>query len=147
MEIPRGGHVGFVGESGSGKTLICRSLLGLLPPGVAISAGDVRYDGRDLTALTDREWRGVRGTEIAAVFQDPASYLNPSVRVGHQLAEVLRVRMGHGGGMRSGRRSSCSTGSGCSARTSSTASTRRSSPAGCCSGCSSPSPSPASPTC
>ena len=45
-------------------------------------------------ALTDREWRGVRGTEIAAVFQDPASYLNPSLRVGHQLAEVLRVRTG-----------------------------------------------------
>ncbi len=94
VEIPRGGTVGFVGESGSGKTLICRSLLGLLPPGVAISAGAVRYDGRDLTALTDREWRGVRGTQIAAVFQDPASYLNPSVRVGHQLTEVLRVRMG-----------------------------------------------------
>ncbi len=90
----RGGTVGFVGESGSGKTLICRALLGLLPPGVEITAGTVRYDGRDLRALSEREWRSIRGSEIAAVFQDPASYLNPSIRVGHQLAEVLRVRTG-----------------------------------------------------
>jgi peptide/nickel transport system ATP-binding protein len=96
IEIPRGGSVGFVGESGSGKTLICRSLLGLLPPGVEITSGDVRYDGRDLRRLTEREWRSVRGTDLAAVFQDPASYLNPSIRVGHQLAEVLRIRTGLG---------------------------------------------------
>lgn len=94
FEIPRGATVGFVGESGSGKTLICRALLGLLPPGVAVSGGDLRYDGRDLARFTDREWRGLRGTDLAAVFQDPASYLNPSIRVGHQLAEVLRVRVG-----------------------------------------------------
>jgi ABC-type glutathione transport system ATPase component len=94
VEIPRGGSVGFVGESGSGKTLICRSLLGLLPPGVEVTGGDLRYDGRDLGGLTERQWRGLRGTDLAAVFQDPASYLNPSIRVGHQLAEVLRVRMG-----------------------------------------------------
>src|SRR6185436_4893051 len=73
---------------------ICRSLLGLLPPGVDVSAGDLRYDGRDLTRLTDSQWRGLRGTDLAAVFQDPASYLNPSIRVGKQLAEVLRVRVG-----------------------------------------------------
>jgi ABC-type glutathione transport system ATPase component len=93
VAIPRGGTVGFVGESGSGKTLICRALLGLLPPGVAISGGAIRYGGRDVTRLTDRQWRGLRGADLAAVFQDPASYLNPSIRVGHQLAEVLRVRM------------------------------------------------------
>ena len=96
VEIPRGGTVGFVGESGSGKTLICRSLLGLLPPGVEVSGGELRYDGRDLTRLTDSEWRGLRGTDLAAVFQDPASYLNPSIRVGKQIAEVLRVRVGLG---------------------------------------------------
>jgi len=96
LEIPRGATVGFVGESGSGKTLICRSLLGLLPPGVEVSGGDLRYDGHELTRLTDRQWRGLRGTDLAAVFQDPASYLNPSIRVGKQLAEVLRVRVGLG---------------------------------------------------
>jgi ABC-type dipeptide/oligopeptide/nickel transport system ATPase component len=94
FEIPRGGTVGFVGESGSGKTLICRSLLGLLPPGVDIVGGCIRYDDRDLVGLSEREWRTMRGAEIAAVFQDPASYLNPSIRVGHQLSEVLRVRTG-----------------------------------------------------
>jgi peptide/nickel transport system ATP-binding protein len=94
FEIPAGGTVGFVGESGSGKTLICRALLGLLPPGVHVTRGTVRYDGRDLVGLPARDWRAIRGSEIAAVFQDPASYLNPSIRVGHQLAEVLRVRTG-----------------------------------------------------
>jgi ABC-type glutathione transport system ATPase component len=94
VEIPRGATVGLVGESGSGKTLICRTLLGLLPPGVDIVAGRVRYDDRDLVTLSPREWRAIRGSEIAAVFQDPASYLNPSIRVGQQLGEVLRVRTG-----------------------------------------------------
>src|SRR5262249_5182519 len=89
-----GATVGLVGESGSGKTLICRSLLGLLPPGVDVVGGDIRYDGRDLGALSPRDWRTIRGGEIAAVFQDPASYLNPSIRVGEQLGEVLRVRTG-----------------------------------------------------
>jgi len=96
LEVPRGSTVGLVGESGSGKTLVCRALLGLLPPGVAVTGGEIRYDGRRLTELTEREWRALRGSEIAAVFQDPASYLNPSIRVGHQLAEVLRVRVGLG---------------------------------------------------
>jgi peptide/nickel transport system ATP-binding protein len=94
VTIPRGGSVGFVGESGSGKTLICRSLLGLLPPGVAITGGRVVHDGEDLVARSERAWREARGTKVAAVFQDPASYLNPSIPVGRQLAEVLRVRVG-----------------------------------------------------
>lgn len=94
LAVPRGGSVGLVGESGSGKTLACRSLLGLLPPGVVVTGGQVRLDGRDVATLSDREWRALRGREVSAVFQDPASYLNPSVRVGHQLAEVLRVSAG-----------------------------------------------------
>ena len=97
IEIPRGGTVGFVGESGSGKTLICRSLLGLLPPGVD---GQRRRPplrrSRPHHGSPTAQWRGLRGTDLAAVFQDPASYLNPSIRVGKQLAEVLRVRMGLG---------------------------------------------------
>ncbi|WP_311836205.1 ABC transporter ATP-binding protein [Cellulomonas fimi] len=92
--VPRGGSLGIVGESGSGKTLTCRSLLGLLPPGVSVAGGSVRFDGADLARLTPRQWQDVRGARIAAVFQDPGSYLNPSVPVGRQLAEVLRVRGG-----------------------------------------------------
>jgi peptide/nickel transport system ATP-binding protein len=86
--------VGLVGESGSGKTLTCRAALGLLPPGCAVDRGQVRFAGRDITSLSRREWELVHGSQMGAVFQDPASYLNPSIIVGHQLAEVLRVKLG-----------------------------------------------------
>ncbi|MYS23120.1 peptide/nickel transport system ATP-binding protein [Streptomyces sp. DvalAA-14] len=92
--VRAGEAVGVVGESGSGKTLTCRSLLGVLPPGCAVSAGSARLDGTELTSLTARAWERLRGVQLGAVFQDPASYLNPSLTVGRQLAEPLRVRLG-----------------------------------------------------
>ncbi|MCO6008095.1 ABC transporter ATP-binding protein [Actinoallomurus purpureus] len=92
--VHRGESVGLVGESGSGKTLTCRSILGVLPKGCAVSAGTVDLAGVELTALTRREWDGVRGRALGAVFQDPASYLNPSITVGRQLTESLRVAAG-----------------------------------------------------
>lgn len=94
LEVRRGETVGIVGESGSGKTLACRALLGILPHGVTRTGGSLTFDGIDLTALNERKWRDVRGTRISAVFQDPASYLNPSIPVGKQLDEVYRVRLG-----------------------------------------------------
>jgi ABC-type glutathione transport system ATPase component len=84
--------VGIVGESGSGKTLTCRAALGILPENLAVSAGTITIDGRDIAGLSWAEWTARRGTTISAVFQDPASYLNPSMRVGVQLAEVLRAK-------------------------------------------------------
>jgi len=95
LDVHRGEAVGIVGESGSGKTLACRSLLGILPHGVTRTAGALAFDGLDLTGLSERDWRRVRGSRISAVFQDPASYLNPSIRVGRQLDEVFRVRLGY----------------------------------------------------
>jgi len=92
--VPRGGTLGIVGESGSGKTLTCRSLLGLLPGGTHVSGGEIRFDGDSIAGLDEKAWRHIRGTRIASVFQDPASYLNPSLPVGRQLAEVLRVKTG-----------------------------------------------------
>jgi peptide/nickel transport system ATP-binding protein len=92
--IDRGEAVGLVGESGSGKTLTCRSILGVLPKGCAVSAGTIDLAGVELTGLTRREWDGVRGRTLGAVFQDPASYLNPSITVGRQLTESLRVAAG-----------------------------------------------------
>ncbi len=99
FEVARGEAVGLVGESGSGKTLTCRSVLGLLPEGVAIGGGSIL-----LSPDTDREveligakrkvWDKLRGLRLGAVFQDPASYLNPSLTVGHQIAEVLKVKRG-----------------------------------------------------
>ncbi|GAA4988097.1 ABC transporter ATP-binding protein [Kitasatospora paranensis] len=89
-----GEAVGLVGESGSGKSLTCRAVLGLLAPGVAVSAGRIELGGTELTGLGDRGWRQVRGSRLGAVFQDPGSYLNPSLTVGRQLAEPLRLRDG-----------------------------------------------------
>jgi ABC-type glutathione transport system ATPase component len=93
--LDAGKVLGIVGESGSGKTLTCRALLGLLPELFEIEAGSIRLHGRDTAELTRREWTGLRGSTIAAVFQDPASYLNPSIPVGRQIEEVLRVKAGH----------------------------------------------------
>jgi ABC-type dipeptide/oligopeptide/nickel transport system ATPase component len=97
LAVDRGGSLGIVGESGSGKSLTCRSILGILPPGTANGPGtEITFDGTDLGALDRRGWLRYRGTRIGAVFQDPGSYLNPSITVGRQLAEVLRVRSGLG---------------------------------------------------
>lgn len=89
-----GRTVGIVGESGSGKTLTCRATLGILPPHFEVTDGTIEIDGTDISTLTPARWTQLRGTTISAVFQDPASYLNPSVRVGAQIAEVLRVKRG-----------------------------------------------------
>jgi len=96
FEVRRGETVGLVGESGSGKSLTCRAVLGLLAPGCARTSGRIELDGTDLTALRRRDWDAVRGVRIGTVFQDPASYLNPSIPVGRQLAETLRVHEGLG---------------------------------------------------
>ena len=96
FSVRAGEAVGLVGESGSGKTLTCRSVLGVNAPGVEVSAGRIDLSGTDLGTLTDRQWEQVRGGRLGAVFQDPASYLNPSLTVGRQLAEPLRVRLGLG---------------------------------------------------
>jgi len=101
--------VGLVGESGSGKTLTCRAVLGLLPEtgqidrgSILLGSGDADLPAVELTGARRSTWNQLRGTRIAAVFQDPASYLNPSLTVGHhpsltvghQVDEVLRIRGG-----------------------------------------------------
>jgi peptide/nickel transport system ATP-binding protein len=96
FEVHRGEALGMVGESGSGKTLTCRAILGVLPDGCEVTGGSIELDGEDLAHLDRRGWSRVRGVRIGAVFQDPASYLNPSLPVGEQLSEVLRVRGGLG---------------------------------------------------
>ncbi|MFZ3468242.1 ABC transporter ATP-binding protein [Streptomyces sp. 4.24] len=96
FDLVPGRTVGIVGESGSGKTLTCRAALGILPPHFEVTAGSVEIAGTDIADLTPRQWTALRGATISAVFQDPASYLNPSIRVGPQIAEVLRVKKGLG---------------------------------------------------
>ena len=96
--VARGEAVGLVGESGSGKTLTCRAVLGLLPATGQVDRGRIVLgDGDDAVELTGARrstWNRARGVRLGAVFQDPASYLNPSLTVGHQLAEQLRVKRG-----------------------------------------------------
>jgi len=92
LTVAPGEIVGMVGESGSGKTLTCRAALGVLPAGCAVSGGSVSFGRQDVTQLSRKEWQRLHGGGIGAVFQDPASYLNPVLTVGSQLAEALRVK-------------------------------------------------------
>ncbi|MET0627450.1 MAG: ABC transporter ATP-binding protein [Acidimicrobiia bacterium] len=84
-------RVALVGESGSGKTVTGLALLGLIDLPGRIVEGSIRFDGRELVGLTEREYRAVRGREIAMVFQDSMTALNPSLRVGDQVAEAVLV--------------------------------------------------------
>jgi peptide/nickel transport system ATP-binding protein len=94
FRVGRGEAIGLVGESGSGKTLTCRAVLGVLPPGCEVSKGSITFDGVDVTKWEPKQWEAIHGSRLGAIFQDPASYLNPSLPVGRQLAEVLRVKGG-----------------------------------------------------
>ena len=89
FEVGRGDAVGILGESGSGKSLTSLALLGLLPVGVARTRGKVLFDGQELTGLGEKELQPFRGGRIALVFQDPVGALNPVLRVGKQVEEVL----------------------------------------------------------
>jgi ABC-type glutathione transport system ATPase component len=94
FELTPGKVLGIVGESGSGKTLTCRAVLGILPQHFTVAGGSIELAGRDTATLTAKEWTALRGSTISAVFQDPVSYLNPSIKVGAQIAEVVRVKKG-----------------------------------------------------
>jgi peptide/nickel transport system ATP-binding protein len=92
--VPAGEVLGLVGESGSGKTTVALALLGHTRRGLRITAGQVMLDGTDLLALSPRDLRAARGARVSYVPQDPSSALNPTLRVGTQVREVLRI---HGG--------------------------------------------------
>jgi peptide/nickel transport system ATP-binding protein len=88
--IEPGETVGLVGESGCGKTMTGLSIMGLLPSHGYIAEGSIRFGGLDLAALGESAMRKVRGNEIGIVFQDPMTSLNPTMTIGHQIAEVVR---------------------------------------------------------
>jgi oligopeptide/dipeptide ABC transporter ATP-binding protein len=94
LEVGRGTVLGVVGESGSGKTVLSRSIMGLLSRQGAVRRGQVVFEGRDLTALPERAMRALRGRHLSMVFQDSLSSLNPVVKVGRQLTEVLEFHLG-----------------------------------------------------
>ena len=83
--------LGIVGESGCGKSVTALSIMGLIPkPPAKIVAGQVRFEGRDLTTLSEKKLEDVRGKEIAMIFQDPMTSLNPTLTIGTQIAETIR---------------------------------------------------------
>jgi peptide/nickel transport system ATP-binding protein len=98
FEIGAGEVVGFVGESGSGKTVTAMAVIGLIGAQGTIESGSIRYRGRELIGLGEKEWRAVRAREIATVFQDPMTALNPVFTVGNQISEVLTTHLGLGRG-------------------------------------------------
>jgi len=94
--VQSGRVLGLVGESGCGKTMTARSLLGLLPDGVAVTGGSIWFEGRDLVGLSERQLRPVRGRQVALISQEPMVALDPLFSVAHQLIGPIRRLRGAG---------------------------------------------------
>jgi peptide/nickel transport system ATP-binding protein len=90
FEISAGQTLGIVGESGCGKSVTSLALLGILPRAGRVVGGEATFEGRNLFELSDREMRRIRGKEIAMIFQDPMSSLNPVLTIGRQMREVIQ---------------------------------------------------------
>lgn len=88
-QLPKGRILAVVGESGSGKTVQALSLLRLLPPTAHLTQGHIFLNGKDLTTLSEKELRTVRGAKMAMIFQDPSASLNPVLTIGEQLTETI----------------------------------------------------------
>jgi peptide/nickel transport system ATP-binding protein len=91
FSLEKGKTLALVGETGAGKTTIAKSILRILPnPQGKITSGSVELEGKDILAVTEAEMRRIRGNKISMIFQDPMTALNPVMRVGEQIAEVLK---------------------------------------------------------
>ena len=90
LTLARGDTLGIVGETGCGKSVTAKSILGLVPsPPARVVAGEIRFRGRNLVTASNKEMRAIRGIEIAMIFQDPMTYLNPVFTVGQQMVDVI----------------------------------------------------------
>ena len=94
FSLEPGEVLGLVGESGSGKSVTGLSIMGLIVPPGRVVAGSVEFRGIDLMTLSDAQLREVRGRDIAMIFQDPMSSLNPLMKIGEQVGEVLEIHLG-----------------------------------------------------
>jgi oligopeptide/dipeptide ABC transporter ATP-binding protein len=96
FSVEAGRTIGIVGESGCGKSVTALSIMGLIPkPPARIVSGSVEFQGRDLTKLSERELEDVRGRDMAMIFQDPMTSLNPTLRIRTQITEVLDRHFGY----------------------------------------------------
>ena len=91
FSVQDGEIVGIVGESGSGKTMTALTIAGLFKEHAVLDAGTIRLDGTDLLKLTEREMRQVQGNRIGMIFQEPMTALNPTMKIGRQVEEALRL--------------------------------------------------------
>jgi len=89
LYVNAGETLGLVGESGSGKSMTAMSIMRLLPPRGSIAGGSILLNGREITRLSEREMRHVRGNEVAMIFQDPLTSLNPTMTIGDQIVEAV----------------------------------------------------------
>ena len=94
FHVNSGETVAIVGESGCGKSVTAMSILRLIPEPPGKIAGSIRFNGKDLLKLSDREMRDIRGNEISMIFQEPMTSLNPVLTVGRQIGETLRLHQG-----------------------------------------------------
>lgn len=91
FDLKRGETVAIVGESGSGKSVSIKAVMGILPPNAIIDGGSIHYDGQDLTRIAEEDFHKIRGNRIGLIFQDPLSALNPIMKIGKQITEVLHL--------------------------------------------------------
>ena len=89
FDIPRGKVVGVVGESGSGKSMTSLAIMGLLRETARIETGSIDFDGIELVGLDEKTYRGLRGDELSMIFQEPMTSLNPVMKIGPQVEEVM----------------------------------------------------------
>ncbi len=94
LTVDAGECLGIVGESGCGKTMTALSIMRLLPPGGHIVGGKILLDGKEISSLEDSQMRHVRGNEIGMIFQDPMTSLNPTMKIGDQISETVRLHRG-----------------------------------------------------
>ena len=92
FELEKGKTIGLVGETGAGKTSIARAILRILPePPARVPNGEIFFEGKDLLKVSEADMQKIRGKEISMIFQDPMTALNPIMRVGEQIAEVIHL--------------------------------------------------------
>jgi peptide/nickel transport system ATP-binding protein len=96
LSLQRGHTLGLVGESGCGKSVTSLAVMGLLPPENSTVSGEIRFEGRDLLKIAARELRDLRGAQLAMIFQEPMTSLNPAYTIGDQIVEAIQRHQGLG---------------------------------------------------